>query len=948
MINFVLNSQVQPIEDVIEQSTANTERDEFLESSETAEIYRSRGASAEAAWDDDLPPPEEDESLEERFVDPESKDGQVFNMASKFVFDFRRGVGDHAERGDERTERNRELIPFAKQRLEEGRREAENMTPEQISAYGLDTAGSLNYNLTSAGIDFARIDDLPIDVRLGIATLLEMYERLPDGTWKGTQRFFGNMVQDPMLAVGGVGGFKVVQKLLKLGGGKALASKLLQSAARSAGYGAYAAEGSAYGAMSEYMMQRLAHDPEKGEFKPDYSKVFTVAAIGAVAAPAIAAAPAVARGVKNVVGPVVRDLFDAAGQSRSTVMSGVGPVPATAADEVSAPAPVFFSAVSNAVDALPMEKGSAQQMRAMIAKGEGVKPEEMAWTGLDDFLAGKKSVTKKEVRDYVDANQVQVEEVVRADEGVTQNVSYLRRRYEMMVEGSGDYADLPPSLREERAEKMLGDIEAMEKDNIVGPTKFGEYTLPGGENYREVLLRLPKVSGATISDTELARLNELTDKRIADSLGGLSDAERDEYITLVGKREDRGQFRTPHFDEPNVLAHMRLNDRTGPNGEKILFIEEIQSDWHQKGRKKGYQTPESTKHNAEIEDQIDDLMQRRTTINVDLSENFNLGGTGLPDGNGVRWYARDIIENNDYKNIGRVYENGAFYIDEGFSEANPAAAAKIKELSEIATEVGNLNRSKRTGSTVPDAPLKKTWHEMSFRRVARMAAEEGYDAIAWTPGKMQAERYDLSKQISELRVQKHNDGTVSFGYIPPEGGNRRMLRTLVPDNEIEDFLGKEMAEKIRGQNQETVDYSGVDLEVGSQGMKGFYDKILKNYAAKWGKKFGSKVGVTEVAADGPASVLEVVENEAHFSRLVTGESTFIVFDRTNGGQVADFRTQQEAQKYIENELADTKVWTLPVTKKMRDSVLKKGVPLFGAAGVAGGAATSDTSESPDI
>ena len=42
------------------------------------------------------------------------------------------------------------------------------------------------------------------------------------------------------------------------------------------------------------------------------------------------------------------------------------------------------------------------------------------------------------------------------------------------------------------------------------------------------------------------------------------------------------------------------------------------------------------------------------------------------------------------------------------------------------------------------------------------------------------------------------------------------------------------------------------------------------------------------------------------------------------------------------------VWSMPVTKKMRDSVLKKGVPLFGAAGVAGGAATSDTSESPDI
>ena len=31
---------------------------------------------------------------------------------------------------------------------------------------------------------------------------------------------------------------------------------------------------------------------------------------------------------------------------------------------------------------------------------------------------------------------------------------------------------------------------------------------------------------------------------------------------------------------------------------------------------------------------------------------------------------------------------------------------------------------------------------------------------------------------------------------------------------------------------------------------------------------------------------------------------------------------------------ETKVWTLPVTKKMRDSIMQKGVPLFAAGGAA--------------
>jgi hypothetical protein len=49
------------------------------------------------------------------------------------------------------------------------------------------------------------------------------------------------------------------------------------------------------------------------------------------------------------------------------------------------------------------------------------------------------------------------------------------------------------------------------------------------------------------------------------------------------RRED---YRSPHFDEPNVLAHVRLDDRT-IDGKRTLFVEEVQSDWHQEGRKRG-------------------------------------------------------------------------------------------------------------------------------------------------------------------------------------------------------------------------------------------------------------------------------------------------------------------------------------------------------------------------
>tara|TARA_R110002153_G_scaffold118769_1_gene263577 strand:- start:281 stop:640 length:360 start_codon:yes stop_codon:yes gene_type:complete len=113
-------------------------------------------------------------------------------------------------------------------------------------------------------------------------------------------------------------------------------------------------------------------------------------------------------------------------------------------------------------------------------------------------------------------------------------------------------------------------------------------------------------------------------------------------------------------------------------------------------------------------------------------------------------------------------------------------------------------------------------------------------------------------------------------------------------------------------------------------MKGFYDKMIKNYANKFGKKFGAKVGTTKIQTD--ANVLEVVENQA---------DGFTVVDKVNGGQVRDFSTRAEAEQFIQNELVDTEVWTIPITPKMRDSVIKKGIPLFSAGGLAVTAGTQE-------
>ena len=637
----------------------------------------------------------------------------------------------------------------------------------------------------------------------------------------------------------------------------------------------------------------------------------------------------------SAIAPAARLVRSAMGDTpdSNVLASGIVPsgVPSTEAADVSDIG--FYSAVNRAVEALPMEKGSASQMRSMIAKAEGVKPEEMAWIGLDDFLKGKKSVTKAEVQDYVQANQVQLEEVTKRGD-LPQRTADEWQDLIDNAEAQGDYDAADALTQQWEAAEGLGGTA------YPNSPKFASYTLPGGENYREVLLTLPvkyeitelppnyvveKITegmgnrpmyGVKEPGSQYIGFKDSREAAVADALRVINEVQN--------KTRNTDAFRGAHFEEPNVIAHMRLNDRTGPEGERILFIEEIQSDWHQKGRKAGYKTPEDTAAIAQINGRLDKLLDREMEINGDLFDNYGLGGTALPDGNGVRFYSRDIIENNDYKNIGRVYANGSFYVDEAFGAANPAIADRIKELSEISAERAQLKqqrseitRPSRELARVPDAPMKKTWHEMSFRRVARMAAEEGYDAIAWTPGKMQAERYDLSKQVDEIRAIRNEDGSFNVYAVQERSYG---IEDVIFDRDnldiagVEEIVGKDLAEKIQGQNEVEVAYTGIDLQVGGEGMTGFYDKMLKNYAAKWGKKFGAKVGVTDIKSR------EYTQGEP----VETGVPINEMNDQQLLGELG----------YSNIKDVETKVWTLPVTKKMRDSIMQKGVPLFAAGGAA--------------
>lgn len=549
----------------------------------------------------------------------------------------------------------------------------------------------------------------------------------------------------------------------------------------------------------------------------------------------------------------------------------------------------------------------AEQLAAILRNPQnGVKPEEIAWTGLDDYLREHPRVSKAEVQEFLRENQVQIKEISRGGEQPVSPdlLGYLEQNTLPTPATSEEWTGLADHI-EGRANQARSSGQANRlwrlrqeavnrSENLVGDTgvrtgtKFESYQLPGGENYREVLLTLPN-KPSRISPSEY-RVEEMdygrgkigyfvvTPNSRSHAYKTRAAAER--ALSLTPHFEDLAdvenqQFKSSHFDEPNVLVHARVNDRTDSTGAPGLFAEEIQSDWHQKGRKQGYQQrPE-----------------------VSPIEAVQPGEAGYSDGYRFKFLDLKV---GDY----------LFFKTEQEAEARSAEWA-----AENTTMAG-----------VPDAPFKKSWHELAFRRLVRLAAEQGKSWLGWTTGEQQAARYDISKHVDSLSWVQ------GLGELRAFKGDAEVIHKNGVNDEaaLADYIGKEAASKLAAQTPQSNPIhggtlksqvrwlEGQDLKVGGEGMRGFYDKILVDYANKFGKKFGARTEDRTIAGDAGAYKIETRRNPTRY----------MVVDR-EGNETGSFGSFEEAKQIaLDRGAGPVTVHSLPITDAMRRSVLQEGVAQF--------------------
>lgn len=449
----------------------------------------------------------------------------------------------------------------------------------------------------------------------------------------------------------------------------------------------------------------------------------------------------------------------------------------------------FYSPVEKAALNLKRNQGSGQSFLNDLKKGENVKGDELTYTELEDWLKTKPNLTKQEVQDYIANNKLDVKEVVFGGK----KIQYPHTTPDEW-QGAINQAERARNFDEaERLTLAWEDFEGLGQN-----TKYAKYQLPNGNDYKEILLTLPeKTRPATLAEVNAAKA------KISDFLPLMTQKEYDDLVRSgevpkinTGER----QYKSSHWDKPNVLAHIRINRRIDANGKKTTLIEEIQSDWHQAGREKGYAT--------DTKPQLDKIRQERKILLNKQDEYLNLVNPYTSQG-------KDVPQN----------------IIEGWTDVQ-------NKLQELQRQEDKINITK---GGVPDAPFKEDWYKLALKRAIKEAVDNGSESISLTTGSRQAERYDLSKQVDEIISIRNEDGTFNLRATMPNGEQEVSIGNNISADKLQDYVGKDLATSMQKQGIGGDVYSGDSLKVGGEGMKKYYDEIYPAFLNKFGKKYGVKV-----------------------------------------------------------------------------------------------------------
>jgi len=367
----------------------------------------------------------------------------------------------------------------------------------------------------------------------------------------------------------------------------------------------------------------------------------------------------------------------------------------------------FYSALTKAIRGAPEKVfGSPNQIKLWLAGNSAkldVKKDEIYWSGVNDWLdmqTGK--VSKTDVLNYLNDGGVQVEDVMlREGEDVltdklfkdwlnTENawVSYdpADDVYNAVIDGK--YLGGVYNTEDEAMHRLKQ--EARDDLKFTASTKHGggSLVLPDGKDYRELVVNIPTTKSYNDYDTT--------------------------HFGDIG--------------EGKQIAWLRMNTRTDGKGRDTLFLEEVQSQRSQAGRKEGFIKPlsELEKTQAKIE------FNRLKKLNTELFNKLKTFADRDPEWDVVYEERKGVL--NEMSKLDDIISNNY--------EAGVPSAPFVTDSNNKATNA---------------------YISLLLKKAISHAIDNGQDSVSWTTGDQQADRYNLSNQIKQIITERSDN--VSSGLV---------------------------------------------------------------------------------------------------------------------------------------------------------------------------------------
>jgi hypothetical protein len=475
-------------------------------------------------------------------------------------------------------------------------------------------------------------------------------------------------------------------------------------------------------------------------------------------------------------------------------------------------------------------------------------------------------------------------------------------------------------------------------------------------------------------------------------------------------------FEAGHWSEfPNTMAHLRVSDMYNEEGESVLFIDEMQSDWHREARdiradkvkalmKKGMTKKEAEKEvprnfgylpkGTTSQPQVDfsgvetlGIARKYRTANdprtdVDTAQNLydiiddqliglteELKVLGLPEPYSIRLTAHgfELIKQS-------------FLFDGAFTVLQRES---IDELVRDTANTVNVDEADSKPFGAPDAPMKQTdtWVTMLFRRALSEAVAKNIDVIQIAGGEIQANRYDLSKEVEDMDItMPEEEGPIAHtvfinlinGADPLRlsvGKDGRIIkqqnmRDNIIGKKLNEVIGKPVAEKILA-SEERFSLSGQELSelaLVDTGLMTLYDEMIPNLVAKIIKKMDkeAKVEHKKLVLEEGREIDPIEYERARYLNLtsnseIRGSVSFrdsdgvkwkaqrfvadhpMFFHKINLGYDGSTVEKISREQFVDAMMGmekvpvegkDTDITEIKITDKMREEVKSEGVALY--------------------